>query len=80
MTLAYLPKIINDRRPSYGTIIELAWAYEAGKPTILVTDCPVLREHPVVNVCAGWVLPSLDDAMEVIKGVLGEYVRPFTRG
>lgn len=73
MTLAYLPREINERRLSYGTIIELAWAHMIGKPTILVTDDPAVREHPVVNVCAGWLLGTLDEAAEVLVGVLGDY-------
>ena len=73
MTLAYLPREINDRRPSYGTICELAWAHILGKPTLLVTDCPMLQQHPVINVNAGWVLTDLDEAIEVIVGVLADY-------
>jgi nucleoside 2-deoxyribosyltransferase len=73
MILAYLPRDINERRPSYGTICELAWAHVLGKPTVLVTDDPVLREHPVINVNAGWVLDTLDEAVEVLVGVLTVY-------
>lgn len=75
MTFAFLPREINDRRPSYGTVIELAWAHMIGKPTILVTDCPVLREHPVISACAGWLLSTLDEGIEVVAGVLGDYAR-----
>ncbi len=74
MTLAFLPREINDRRPSYGTVCELAWAHMIGKPTILVTDCPVLHEHPVISACSGWLLGTLDEAIEVILGVLSDYV------
>jgi len=75
MTLCYLPKAINDRRPSYGTVCELAWAHIIGRPTILVTDDLYLNEHPVISACSGWILPTLDDAIEVIVGVLGDYAR-----
>lgn len=73
MTLAYLPKVINDRRPSYGTVCEIAWAHIIGKPTILVTDDKYLQEHPVISACSGWILPTLDDGIEVITGVLTDY-------
>jgi nucleoside 2-deoxyribosyltransferase len=73
MTLVYLPKVLNARRPSYGSIIELAWAHVLGKPTVLVTDDPTVREHPVVNACAGWLLDDLDDGLEVAVGILAAY-------
>ena len=77
MTLCYLPRELNERRLSVGTVIELAWAHALRKPTILVSDYPFLTEHPVVQANAGWVLPTLDDATEVIIGVLADYaVRP----
>jgi nucleoside 2-deoxyribosyltransferase len=72
-TLAYLPREINDRRPSYGTIIEMAWAHGQNIPVILVTDDPYLQQHPVVDATTGWILPTLDDAIEVINGVLTVY-------
>ncbi len=74
LILAFLPREINERRPSYGTVIEMAWGKWAGKPTILVTDDPYVREHPVVNVCSGWVLGTLDEALKVIHGLFDDYV------
>ena len=73
LMLAYLPLPAEGARQSYGTIVELSWAHILGKPTILVTDDPYVRDHPVINACAGWVLDNLDDALEVITGVLGGY-------
>ncbi len=66
-TLAYMPFW------SHGTVVELAWAHAMGKPTILVADRPEIAGHPVVNACAGWVVPTLDDAIEILIGVLGAY-------
>lgn len=77
LTLAYLPKKLNDSPwPSIGTIAELSWAYWDGKPTILVSDDPRITEHPVINTEAGWIVPSLDEAVEIIVGVYSVYV-PF---
>lgn len=76
MTLCYLPRELNDRQPSYGTVGELFWAHGANKPTILVTDCPYLQRHPVVQAASSWSLTTLDEALEVIVGVLGDYARP----
>lgn len=74
MTLAYFPTPPADRHQSYGTICELSWAYLLGRPAVLVTDDLGISEHPVINACAGWLLPNLDDAVEVLIGVLAGYV------
>ncbi len=73
MVLVYLPIPQQFGRQSYGSIVELAWAHMLGKPTILVTNDPYVRDHPVIDACAGWMLNNLDDALEVIVGVLGGY-------
>lgn len=73
MTLCYLPAELNRRRLSVGTVLELGWAHALRKPTILVSDYDFLTEHPVVQANAGWILPKLDDAIEVIIGVLADY-------
>jgi len=73
MTLCYMPRDLNERRLSVGTLIELAWAHALRKPTILVSDYPFLLSHPVVQANASWILPTLDSAVEVITGILGDY-------
>jgi nucleoside 2-deoxyribosyltransferase len=73
ITLCYMPKDLNERRLSVGTLIELAWAHALRKPTILVTDYPFLLEHPVVQANASWILSTLDEAVDVVTGVLGDY-------
>ena len=79
MTLCYMPKDMNERRLSMGTLIELAWAHALRKPTILVSDYDFITEHPVVQAYASWILSTLDEAVDVIVGVLGEYARPTTK-
>lgn len=75
MVLAYLPTPSQGRHQSWGTIIELAWAFSLGKPAILVTDDLQVMAHPVIDACAGWMLESLDDGIETLIGILGGYVR-----
>ena len=76
LTLAFLPREIIDiaGHQSYGTLIEVAWAHALGKPAIVVSDDLGITEHPVVNSCAGWLLPNVDDAIEVCIGILHGYV------
>lgn len=73
--LVYLPRgdPAKDKEVSLGTLIELGWARKAHKPIILVTDNPFVAGHPVVRFCANWTLGTLDDAIDVLVGVLGGY-------
>lgn len=73
--LAYLPKKYTDINPVYGSVCELAWGHIIGKPTILVTDDPYIKEHPVINANAGWVLDTLDQGIEVATGILADYAK-----
>lgn len=78
LTLAYMPQEVNARRLSIGTLMELAWARALGKPTILVSDYPFILEHPVVQANASWTLSTLEEAVDVLIGVLGDYAQPAT--
>lgn len=73
VTLCYLSTELNQRRLSIGTVIELAWAHALRKPTILVTDYPLLIEHPVVQANASWIVPTLVEGLDVAIGILGDY-------
>lgn len=73
MILAYIPTPPPGMSHSLGTICELAWGKMASRPTILVTDDEFIANHPVLGANAGWILDNLDDALEVIVGVLGGY-------
>ena len=66
-TLAYMPKHLPF---SKGTLVELAWAKALNKPTILVTDDPGTSGNPVVQACAGWIVTTLEEAMDILIGVL----------
>lgn len=76
LTLAYLPAEISARRPSYGTVCEIAWAKILNKPCILVTDDLGVANHPVVTAGCGWVLDNFEDAVDTIHGLFGDYVTP----
>lgn len=74
MTLCYFPK---DMPFSKGTCGELFWANAFEKPTILVSTVAEVVKHPVMQAASSWILPSLDDAFDVISGVLSVYaVKP----
>lgn len=73
LVLAYLPKEMNDKRPSYGTVIEMAWAYMIDKPVMLVTDDKFMKTHPLIQSVSSWMLDDLDQAVETIVGVMEVY-------
>ena len=74
LVLAYLPKEMNDRRPSIGTIIEIGWAIGLRKPLIVVTNDEYLASHPLIQTNANWIFDNLIDALDVIHGLFGDYV------
>ena len=75
LTLGYQPRAadLTFGQGSVGTTIELAWAFALRKPTILVTESAYLRGHGPSKACANWIVPTLDDAYDVISGVLQVY-------
>jgi nucleoside 2-deoxyribosyltransferase len=74
LVLAYLPKEMNDRRPSIGTIIEIGWSIGLKKPLIVVSDDEQIMDHPLIECNAAWRFKTLDEAIEVIIGLFGDYV------
>jgi nucleoside 2-deoxyribosyltransferase len=74
LVLAYMPKNLNDRRPSYGTVMEIAWTMMLNKPLIIVSDDDYLKTHPLISHNTGWLLDDLSEAVEVINGLFTEYV------
>ena len=72
LILAYLPKEINARRPSYGTTFEIAWGYSMQKPVVIVSNDPQVHNHPLMDM-AGALFWNLDEAIDYINVLLGEY-------
>lgn len=67
MTLCNLPHL------SLGTLLELGWAHALRKPTILVSNDPHFTEHPVIIASSSWIVPTLDEAIDICIGILGDY-------
>jgi nucleoside 2-deoxyribosyltransferase len=86
-TFAFLPKPPPDRKQSWGTIIEVAWAMALNKPVIVVTDDKDVWDHPVLDACIGWKIgtteiggtesslaAALQSGVDTANGVFGGYV------
>ena len=74
LILAYMPRELNERRPSYGTTIEVGWAIGLKKPIILVTNDTYLTEHPLIRANVNWVFEDFENAIDVIHGLFDDYV------
>lgn len=72
VTLAYLPAEMGNSI-SLGTVGEIFWADMAGKQVLLVSDHEKINGHPVIDAAVDWKLTTLDEAIDVIVGVLGGY-------
>lgn len=66
ITFAFLPKNINYKRASYGTIFEISYAYSIGKKVIIVSDDEYVHNHPVMKEIGTHFL-TLDTAIDCLK-------------
>jgi len=60
---------------SVGTVMELGWADANNVPVIIVSEDPRIIHHPLPTGAAGWVVKNLDEAITVVNGMFGPYVR-----
>ena len=49
VVFAHLPKAINERRASYGTIFEISYGYALKKRIMIISDDEFVRKRPVMN-------------------------------
>ena len=66
VVFAHLPKAINERRASYGTIFEVAYGHALNKRVIVISDDKFVHEHPVMNQISEMYY-SLDAALSSIS-------------
>lgn len=66
--LSYLKDV--PERVSIGSMIELGWADARRIPIVIVMDMNNVHYHPIVRSMAGWIVPTLDDAIEVVNNIL----------
>jgi len=75
MILAYFPVTSDRAVPSVGTIIEIGWGKALNIPVVVVTKDPYLSKHPLIRHCSSWSLDSIDDAIDLFVGILGDYAK-----
>ena len=68
---ALLVNFLGVTRPSLGTAMELAWAYDRHIPVVVVAEPgnPNI-DHPMMHEAAKFVVPTLRDGVELIRTIL----------
>ena len=51
-------------RPLTGTMCELAWAWQMGKPIVLITTDKNYVSHPFMTYFASWIVPDVETLLE----------------
>ena len=64
---AVLMNLLAAQKVSIGTMIEAGWASQARVPLILVTEPGNIHEHAILHELAGWIVPTLDEAVHILK-------------
>jgi nucleoside 2-deoxyribosyltransferase len=65
-----LANLTGTTRASLGTAIEFGWADANQIPVVLVARPGEEHYHAMLTEIAGWVVPTLDEALAVIDAVL----------
>lgn len=65
-----LANLDDAEKVSIGTMIELGWADMLRKPIVVVMSPGNPHWHGMVREIAGWVVPSMADAYEVVRSIL----------
>jgi nucleoside 2-deoxyribosyltransferase len=65
-----LMNLLGADRVSVGTMIEVGWADAARNPIIVAMEPGNVHEHPMVSDCAGYIVPTLDEAINLAVSIL----------
>ncbi len=66
-----LVNLLGTVEVSVGTCIELGWADAWRKPVVLVMEADGnVHDHPLVRGVAGFHVPTLEEAMKIVRAVL----------
>lgn len=65
-----LMNLLNAKRVSTGSMIEVGWADAYRKPLVLVIDEGNVHLHPMLLDIAGFIVTNMDEAIHVVKAIL----------
>lgn len=64
--------LLNAKKVSIGTVMEIAWAYQARVPSIVVMEKGNVHEHIMIEDACHYVVDSLEAAINLTKLLLNE--------
>lgn len=65
-----LVNFLGAKLVSMGTVMEIAWAYQRRTPIVAAMEPGNIHEHGMVNEAIGFRVSTLDEAINVVKGIL----------
>ncbi len=65
--------LLGAEKVSIGTVMEIAWADAYRRPSIVIMEEGNLHEHAMLSECAGFVVPSIREGIEIAKAILADY-------
>ena len=73
-----LMNLQGAERVSIGTMVEVGWADAWRKPIVIVQDeGPGFYDHEFIKEIAGYIVYSLDDALEIVRAIAGVGTVPY---
>lgn len=70
---AILMNLLDAKKVSIGSMIELGWANDIKKPIVVVMEDGNIHNHAMVREIASWIVPTLEQGLEVVKGLFTHY-------
>ncbi len=61
--------LLDAQSVSIGTVLELGAAHALNKPIVLIMEPDNLHEHPMLQEIAGFVVSSLEDAIDLVGDI-----------
>ena len=70
---AILVNFVEGNYPSFGSIIELGWAWQRQIPVVAVISLEqqIYKKHPMIAETISVSVPKLDDAIKIVCNLLG---------
>jgi len=65
-----LVNFLGAERVSIGTVMEIAWADLCRTPIVVAMEPDNIHKHAMVNEAIGFQVSTLDEAVEIVKGIL----------
>lgn len=67
-----LVNFLDMKKLSIGTVMEIAWAYQAQIPVIAVVKAGGFQNHPMLQDCITQEVGSLEEGINFVKELLSE--------